>query len=246
VRLLTYNIRRGGGSRLAEIASIIRGCAPDIVLLQEATDPDNVQRLADLAGMPAAGAHHGQSLGYLSRAPVAHVSWQRPRFSKHAFIELVPEGDRVRLFGVHLSAVHAAWTERRRVFELRALLKAVRAHGEGFHILAGDFNTLAPGELLERSRLPWRLRPFIWMSGGQIRWRTIRTVLEAGYIDAFRLHHPAEPGHTMPAWNPHVRLDYVFVPEAYAGAITRCDIVHGPAAASASDHLAVVADVAVA
>ena len=55
---------------------------------------------------------------------------------------------------MHLSAVHAAWTERRRLVELRALLNVIAAHQDGFHVLAGDFNTLAPGEDLDVARLP--------------------------------------------------------------------------------------------
>jgi len=245
VRLLTYNIKRGGRGRPAEIAAIVRGCDPDIVLLQEATDPDVVKEIADRAGMKASGSSRKQSLGYLSREPIADVSWHRPRISKHAFIELIPAGGQVRIFGVHLSAVHAAWTERRRVFELRALLESVRRHGEGFHVLAGDFNTLAPGEIFERARLPLRLRSLVWLSGGQIRWRTIQTVLEAGYQDAFREHHPKEPGYTLPAWNPHLRLDYVFVPTIFAPRVVRCEVVTGAAAAAASDHLPVVAELTV-
>ena len=79
------------------------------------------------------------------------------------------------MFGVHLSALHAAWTERRRVFELRSLLRSVERHQHGFHVLAGDFNTLAPTENLDVARLPARLRPFVWLSGGRIRWRTIHS-----------------------------------------------------------------------
>jgi len=103
----------------------------------------------------------------------------------------------IRLFGLHLSAVRAAWTERRRVFELRSLLRSIAEHQGGFHVLAGDFNTLAPGEDLDLKRLPPRLRPFVWLSGGRIRWRTIREVVAAGYVDAFRLRHPDDPGLTM-------------------------------------------------
>jgi exodeoxyribonuclease III len=244
MRLLTYNIQHGGRGRIDRIAGVIRASAPDIVLLQEATDPDGVRAIAELSGMSSSGSFRRQSLGYLSREPMTHVSWHRPRFSKHAFIELVPAGDRVRIFGVHLSAVHAAWTERRRVFELRALLKSVQRHQEGAHVLAGDFNTVAPGELLERSRLPWRLRSLVWMSGGNIRWRTIQTVLEAGYEDAYRAKHPVDPGHTMPTWDPHVRLDYVFVPRGAAERVLSCEVVRTPEAATASDHFPVVADLA--
>jgi exodeoxyribonuclease III len=147
----------------------------------------------------------------------------------------------VRLFGVHLSAIHAAWTERRRLMEVRALLRSVARHQRGFHVLAGDFNTLAPDQDLDMRRLPARLRPFVWLSGGRIRWRVIQTVLDAGYIDAYRSQHALAPGHTMPARDPHVRLDYVFVPRPFADCIEQCEVVTQPDAASASDHLPVFA-----
>jgi endonuclease/exonuclease/phosphatase family metal-dependent hydrolase len=240
---MTYNIQRGGRDRQIEIAESIRACAPDVVLLQEATDPDVVHAIADRTAMKASGSFPRQSLGYLSREPLRDVSWHRPRVSQHAFIELIPSGFDVRIFGVHLSAVHAAWTEQRRVFELRALLKSVGRHGEGFHVLAGDFNTIAPGDAFERDRLPWRLRSLVWLSGGRIRWRTIQTVLEAGYTDAFRARHQEDdPGFTLPASNPQIRLDYVFVPTPFAHRIARCDVVRSAEAAIASDHLPVIAD----
>jgi endonuclease/exonuclease/phosphatase family metal-dependent hydrolase len=245
LRLLTYNIQRGGAGRVDAIARIITACAPDIVVLQEATRPDVVDTLAARTGMREARSYARQSLGYLSRLPVAHAEWHRPRLSRHAFIEVVPDGGAVRIFGVHLSAVHAAWTERRRVFELSALLASVAAHQHGFHVLAGDFNTLAPGEELDLRRLPPRLRPLVWLSGGRVKWRTIHTVLAAGYVDAFRARHPDDPGMTMPSWNPHVRLDYVFVPAAFADRINAIDVVRDPDAATASDHLPVLADLVV-
>ena len=44
LRLLSYNIRHGGVGRVEAIAAVIRGCAPDVVVLQEATRPDVVGR----------------------------------------------------------------------------------------------------------------------------------------------------------------------------------------------------------
>jgi exodeoxyribonuclease III len=242
LRLLTYNIRNGGAGRVDSLAHVISSCAPDVVVLQEATRPDVVAALAEHTGMPEWRAEFGQSLGCLSRVPLAHAAWYRPRFSRHGFIDVVPKGEGVRIFGVHLSAIHAAWTERRRVFELKALLHGIRQHQHGFHVLAGDFNTLAPNEVLDVRRLPPRYRPFVWLSGGRIRWRTIQTILDAGYVDAYRRHHALAPGHTLPTWDPHVRLDYVFVPAAFADRVTSCDVVTHPEAPAASDHFPVVAD----
>jgi endonuclease/exonuclease/phosphatase family metal-dependent hydrolase len=240
-RLLTYNVRHGGVGREEAIARVVAACAPDVVVLQEATRPDVVERIAARTGMADARAYKRQSLAFISREPVAHAATYKPRFSRHAFIEIVPAGERVRIFGVHLSAIHAAWTERRRTFELRSLLRGIAHHQHGFHLLAGDFNTLAPAEILDIRRLPPRLRPFVWLSGGQIKWKTIQLVLDAGYVDVFRQMHPGRPGHTMPTRDPHVRLDYVFVPQAFADRVASCDVVTHPDAAAASDHFPVVA-----
>lgn len=242
LRLLTYNIRYGGKGREDKLVSAIEACAPDVVLLQEATRASVVEQLAAGAGMAQWAAFRHQSLGFMSRRPAEHFAWHRPRFSRHAFLEVVPHGTTVRLFGVHLSAVHAAWTERRRVREVRALLDAVERTEGGFHVLAGDFNTLAPGELLDVGRLPGRLKPFVWLSGGRIRWRTIQQVLDRGYVDAFRRMHPTDAGFTFPTAAPHLRLDYVFVPASFADRVSRCDIVSGGSLAQASDHVPLLAE----
>jgi len=173
----------------------------------------------------------------MSRKPVSFFAARRPAISRHAFLEIAPATSSWRVFGVHLSAVHAAWTERRRLLELRALLRAVAAHENGPHVLIGDFNTVAPGDIFDVRRLPRRLRALVWLSGGHIRWRTIATVLSEGYVDSFRQLHPSEFGYTLPAPDPHVRLDYAFVPGAFAQYVRACEIVKTPDVAKASDHL---------
>lgn len=236
LRLLSYNIRRGGAGREAPLVSVIRTVAPDIVVLEEATRPEVVECLARETGMAQWSSRAGKSLAFMSRQPVAAFAAHRPAISRHAFLEIVPSTTSWRIFGVHLSAVHAAWTERRRLFELRALLRAVAAHQQGPHVLIGDFNTVAPGDIFDPRRLPRRLRALVWLSGGHIRWRTIATVLSAGYVDSFRQLHPADLGYTLPTPEPHVRLDYAFVPGAFASHVRSCEIVRTPDVAKASDH----------
>ena len=236
MRLLTYNIRQGGLGREEALAAVIRDAAADLVVLQEATNPRVVEGLARETGMAGWGARAGHSLGFLSRHPVADAQWRRPRVSRHAFLEIVPAGAAWRIFGVHLSAVHAAWTERRRLYELRALLATVARRQQGPHALLGDFNTLAPGELLDVRALPARLRALVWLSGGRVRWRTIQAVLDAGYADAFRHRHPDRVGSTFPTWRPHVRLDYLFVPSAYVDRVEVCEVLDSDVIRGASDH----------
>jgi len=235
-KLLSYNIRHGGGGREAHIAAVISSCQPDLVIFQEATDAAVVDRLAKLCGMAQCGAQPKTSLGFMSRERVRDHTWHRPRLSRHAFLEIHPAAVDFGVFGVHLSAVHAAWTERRRTFELGTLLRTIRAHDRGFHLLVGDFNTLAPGDVLDFRKLPARLRALVWLSGGRIRWRTIQIVLNAGYVDIFRRLNPEDTGLTFPVWDPHVRLDYVFAPAGHAARFPACHVVKHPEAEKASDH----------
>jgi exodeoxyribonuclease-3 len=242
LRLLSYNIRHGGRGREDALAAVIRAAEPDVVVFQEATRPRVIEQLARETGLPHWGSRSGGSLGFMSREPVAHAAWHQPRVSRHAFLEIVPAGGAWRIFGVHLSAVHAAWTERRRFYELRALLVAIQQHQSGPHVLIGDFNTLAPGELLDVRKLPARLRALVWMSGGRIRWRTIQTILDAGYKDAFRHLQPDLVGHTFPTWDPHARLDYLFVPATSLDRVRRCQVFSANTVRDASDHFPLIAE----
>ena len=243
LRILSYNIRRGGVGREEPLASVIRTAAPDVVVLEEATRPEVVECVARATGMAQWSSRAGKSLAFMSRQPVASFAAHRPAISRHPFLEIVPSTTSWRIFGVHLSAVHAAWTERRRLFELRALLRAVAAHQQGPHVLIGDFNTVAPGDIFDPRRLPRRLRALVWLSGGHIRWRTIATVISAGYVDSFRQLHPADLGYTLPTPDPHVRLDYAFVPGTFASQVRSCEIVRTPEVARASDHFPLLLEV---
>ena len=216
---------------------MIRASHADIVVLQEATDPRVVETLAADTRMAQFASRKGESLGFLSRERVGSFMWHKPRVSRHPFLEIQLPGSEARIFGVHLSAVHAAWTERRRIVELRALLRGIAHHQHGLHVLTGDFNTLAPGELLDFRKLPGRLRALVWLSGGTVRWRTIKAILDNGYIDGFRTLHPNTAGFTFPTWDPHVRLDYLFVPQAHRDRLVSSEILDAPGVRDASDHL---------
>ncbi len=243
MRVLSYNICRGGRGKEEPLSAAIAAARPDLVVFQEATDPGVVERLAAAAGMAQWASRPGESLAFMCRRPVHCYEWHHPRVSRHAFLEIQPDESQFRIFGVHLSAIYSAWTESHRVFELRALLASIATHQHGFHVLTGDFNTLAPGDLLDFRKLPHRLRALVWLSGGRIRWRTIQLVLDAGYVDGHRRLHGSEPGYTFPTWSPHVRLDYIFVPTAHAARLTACGIVAGAAAAKASDHFPLLSEI---
>lgn len=245
VRLLSYNIKYGGRGRAAAIAQVIREANPDVVLLQEATDPRVIETLARDTGLPHWGSRPTYSMGFLTRIPVAHHAWHHPANARHAFLELVLEGVDCRIFGLHLVAWFSKWTERKRAREIRALLDGIREHQHGFHLIAGDFNALAPGELLQVARMPRWIRAMIWLSGRDISRETIQLLMDEGYDDAWRRLHPNDNGYTFPTWDPHVRLDYVFAPARDANRVVVCEVLWTPPelVRQASDHAPILVEV---
>ncbi|MCU1265623.1 MAG: hypothetical protein JWM21_1941 [Acidobacteria bacterium] len=243
VKLLSYNIRFGGRGREAELAEVIRSVAPDIVVFQEAIEPDVIARLATQTSLPIWAARRKHSIGYISRLPIAHHEWHYPAGAKHSFLEIVIEGSEARIFGLHLSAMFSKWSEHQRAREIQSLLKGIKRYQEGFHVLVGDFNTLAPGEILDVRRMPRWIRALIWLSGRDIQRETIKIMQEAHYLDGYRRLHPEDKGYSFPVWDPHLRLDYVFVPEKFAERLLSCEVIDRQAKATvASDHFPLCAD----
>ncbi len=244
LKLLSYNIRFGGRGREQALAEMIVAAAPDLVVFQEAIDPAVIERISEVTKFPFWAARRDHSIGFLSRTEVDYHEWHYPAGARHSFLEIVPAGGKMRVFGLHLSARFSKWDERRRTREIRSLLEGIKRHQNGFHVLVGDFNTLAPGEVLELDRLPTWIRALIWISGRKLQRESIQLVLDAGYADGFRRLHPGDKGYTFPTRDPHVRLDYVFVPKVFAERLTRCEVITEPKdqIRAASDHCPLVAE----
>ena len=254
MRLLSYNIRQGGVGRAEQIAEVIKAANADVVALQEATHPEVVERIAKLADFPFFGSQRFHSTGFLSRLPVRQHAWRHPPRTRHALLEVSLAEGFPRLFVLHLRAWFSKWSERQRARELRGLLDGLQAqlirekHAFAFHVLAGDFNALAPGERFNSSPMPRWIRAMVWLSGRDIARSTIEMMRADGYVDAWRTVHAnleTESGHTFPVWNPHVRLDYVFTPKQYSSRFTSCEVRQTPdVVRTASDHFPLLVEIA--
>ena len=243
LKLLSYNIRFGGQERGKKIAEVINFVAPDIVVFQEAYTPGVIEQIAADCGMKTLGARQAHSIAFVAKIEVADFKWHRPAGSTHSFLEIVLSDDQTRIFGLHLKPRFSKWSERKRALEIRALLDGIKEHQAGFHILVGDFNTLAPGERFNLRKMPLWIRALIWASGRDIKRETVQTLLDAGYVDGFRRLFPKDIGHTFPVYNPHVRLDYVFLPNRDADRLKSIEIIkQPPVVQTASDHYPLLAN----
>ena len=86
-------------------------------------------------------------------------------------------------------------------------------------ILMGDLNSVARGDVPRVAAMPLWLRLLLRFDGG-IRTDVQDRLAAAGWVDAFRHLHPDDPGFTLPALEPQIRLDYALVPPLLLPAVT--------------------------
>lgn len=243
LRIASWNIRKGGRRRRESIATVLRALAPDVTVLQEATDPVVVRWLAEATGSTVTLNRPGRSVAVLSR-----VAWDESRWHRlptgRLFLEVESREPPIRLLGVHLSAGLSRRGERRRSREIDSLLTVAEAStAAGRTLIAGDLNAIAPSDVASVTSLPTWIRILLRIDGG-IGTTVIHRVLEHGYSDAYRRFNPADHGATMPAGAPSVRLDYLMLGPDLADVACGCWIGHAdrPLLVAASDHLPVVLD----
>jgi exodeoxyribonuclease III len=250
VRLLTYNILKGGKGREAQIVEVIRSVAPDVVVVQEVLEVDRFCQIATALGMSSYLAQNQGRVplrvGLLSRLPVLDFHtlrlWPVWPGCLQATVQLA-DGHTLTVFGLHLAAYYPWFLEWWRVYQVRTLLRYIRRMAPGWHLLAGDFNTIAPGDRASLEQAPLWVKAQAWFQLGYIpRW-ALGSLINAGYADCFRKLHPEEDGFTLPSVHPQVRLDYVFAAPSLNNALRECRVITSPkTVTSASDHLPVLTE----
>ncbi len=237
LRVLSFNIWRGGaagGQPLEQTAEVIRAARADIVGIQEAHAPGNVDRAPELAAI--LGWHHlaqPDRTAILSRHAITG-----PIGDLGATVDL-PNGNRVRFFNVHY--LHAPYQPYQLLnipyedgrfikTESEAIEEAKRARGAETDRLV---EALAPflaqrevvvvtGDFNEPSHLDWTRRAARRnLVPIPVRWPATAALMDLGFTDTYRAVHRNEtrrPGHT---WTPttaptdpadrHDRIDFVLV-----------------------------------
>jgi exodeoxyribonuclease-3 len=224
---------------LPDIAAVIRRQRPDAVALQEVTDRAVATALAGELDLELAvgTTRSGYDVAWLSRLPVRRATNHALAALAKTLLELEIEWDGVplRLFATHLASSHEKHEHPRRA-EIDAILEVLRPLAQYPHALLGDFNALAPDDAVGVP--PAGVEPRGEAVEGVPR-PVVASILRAGYVDCYRRVHPDEPGFTYPAHAPWLRLDRVFASQALAARLVACDVVAGPDAERASDHLPV-------
>jgi endonuclease/exonuclease/phosphatase family metal-dependent hydrolase len=246
---MTYNIWNGGRDREQAICQVIQAANPDVVIVQEITNPMVLERIADTLGMdyyltPKPDWWH--KVGLLSRLPVlawctfpAGWGW---RHCLEATLQL-PNQQQLTVYGIHLLPYFPFFFEGWRRLDLQLLIRQIQQTTEEAHILAGDFNATTGHHHHNLNNQPRHFGANMWSQLRRIWGHSVKPLATAGYVDCFRTFQPHEAGFTLPATRPAVRLDYIFASPALATRLKSCHVVLEPEAVRvASDHLPVIAE----
>jgi endonuclease/exonuclease/phosphatase family metal-dependent hydrolase len=214
-RVMAYNILYGGVGREERIRDVISAIQPDIAVFTEVTANDSFERIAETVGpyrAEAAIRKNGQRAAVVSRWPVVESRllgpWWAPRKWVAATIQPFG-GPPVSVCGVHLVPQPLWPFEVSRRIEVRTLIEQLPPSGGTPQIVAGDFNARMPGDRFLRDHAELWVRLECAIQGGWPRW-ALKAMADSGYIDCYRACHERADGFTVPAWDPSIRLDYIF------------------------------------
>jgi endonuclease/exonuclease/phosphatase family metal-dependent hydrolase len=245
MRVVTYNIRNGGGpSRLDTVLRVVDRLAPDVLALQELrgfTRPV-AARIAAALGMRAYVAPSCfaqpvavfvRDLTVLAAAPV-----RRPFHHAASRVVLRTAAGPLTVVSAHLHP-HRRGARRR---EARRLAGAVR--GRDLAIVCGDLNGLDPGtdhtDEIERLSPAYRVRHL--RRDGTVDTRAVAELHDAGLVDLGDPSRATAPTALGGAEFSGMRLDYLFGTPAVAARLQAYRVVDGGAAETASDHYPVLVD----
>jgi len=255
-----------GGSNVDLLTDIIASTDADIVGLNEVFHPWSagnaaaLDLLAQRLGMHFAfGAtqpanphpdHPPYGNALLSRWPViayaAHHLAPAVSYGKRGLLEtriLLPSGQPLTIYVTHLD--HRS--EEIRVAQwFAAKTWLLRDRGRP-HFLLGDLNALSETDYAGEGDME-QLTAFQAKQGWpKPAFDLVDQVIKLGYVDAFvAVGNSPSSGPTYPAHSPERRIDYIFLPSLWAGALESCEQLTDGAVCKASDHLPVMAQIALA
>jgi endonuclease/exonuclease/phosphatase family metal-dependent hydrolase len=223
LRVVVYNVRgfRGGLGRVARLTGRFR---PDLVLLAESGSRRRLRRFARDLGMSVARDPWSPFRRRIKNAVLVRPPWRIVTRRLHRFSDvrrrLYPRGALIVQIGragfrMWAIAVHLGLHPLERLHSVEELSDLTRGLS-GSIVIGGDFNEFPNGKAISfLSQRYWDA----WLLGGDVS------------------------GETFPASDPSARIDFLFVSEGLG--VSRVIVPPGPDARAASDHLPVVAELAV-
>lgn len=233
MKILTLNVRHGGGKRAEQILQHVGAEKTDVVVLTEyrsnTTGAKLCSGLADL-GLPHAVASTTQpranAVMIAARSPLERVPFAHPLSTVHSHRVLLVRVEDVLICGAYFPGAQIKvrfWQE-----DFIPLANEIASRDS---VIIGDFNTGV--HLVDEVG-----RTFYGA-------KHLQTLADSGWRDAWRSLHPTERDYT---WFSHkqngFRVDHCWFSSSLAPRLIAAHHVHGVRLQGATDHSALVVDLA--
>ncbi len=230
MRILTWNIRAGGGKRLAGIAEALVRYNADVLVLTEYRSGEAGVRLraalrdlgySGLSSIEPPGIRNGVLIAARSR--LARAAYVAPHLPE-PWRMLTVRYEGIRLFGIYMPNLRA------KIPYWEALIGVAGPHAKRHALAIGDFNTC---------------RPFVDEPGAtDVTAPFMDKILAAGFHDVWRDRFP---GGREFSWYSHrgngFRIDHAFASSRLAGRVAEIQYAHAERLAGWSDHAPLIVDV---
>jgi exodeoxyribonuclease III len=238
MRLVSWNVRRGGMGREVPILDALRGHEADLVVLTEYF-PDRSSALREaLFAEGYRWTHAAEETDapprvlIASRFEVQVAAPSAPELEmRNRWAEVVLPARDLRVAGVYVPVTGNRPGRKRRMWE--AVRYAASMRNDQSFLIVGDWNT---GDFPADKSRPGR--PFKFTD-------VYRLLAEAGFVEAWRHHHPEEREYS---WYRHdgsgFRIDHAFVSPPLLPRVIDCRYSHYERLAGASDHSLLILDIA--
>jgi exodeoxyribonuclease III len=231
MRLLAWNIRQGGGSRLPRIAEALKRHDADIVVLSEYRGGPSAPRLC--AALHALGYRHATSLVPPPSRNGVLVAARRP-FHGHGAVEMgLPEPyrmvsvdfDTFRLLGIYMPNLLA------KIPYWEALIAALPSQSANRALAIGDFNTC---------------RPYLDEAGAiDATAHYMDAIEQIGFCDLWRRRYPDRREYSwFSTRNNGFRIDHAFLSQELAASAGTLHYSHEERIAGLSDHSPLILELA--
>jgi len=231
MRLLAWNIRQGGGSRLPRIADALKRHDADIVVLSEYRGGQSALRVC--AALHALGYRHATTLVPPPGRNGVLVAARCP-FRDHGAVDMgLPEPYRMvsvdfttfRLIGIYMPNLLA------KIPYWEALIASLSSRSANRALAIGDFNTC---------------RAYLDEAGAiDATARYMDAIEEIGFCDLWRHRHPDRREYSwFSTRNNGFRIDHAFLSQDLAARAGTVHYSHGDRIAGLSDHSPLILELA--
>ncbi len=263
MKLMTYNIYRGGEDRFHFIKSLIRQIRPDVLSIQEACSW-GPKRHNDIKKILSIDKGNSFILLANSRSSTDKV-YNQAFYSKFKVLRYNSSKDRktiwhvlgwfkvavskrysINIIQAHLSPKSEVW----RLKEVKFINSILRLCKKEPAVLLGDLNSLSPEDGYPLVTLEKIDVNKITKFGNPVRFDVVNELLEAGWYDPLpkNFYHSKGLPITVREGSKDkdhldLRLDYIMVNQYLKRYIKNIEIIKNNLAARASDHFPVVLEI---